>query len=211
MHPRYQRNDNDIHTVYWNAVIKPNTTKTARVLLCVPLLPQSVCSWFTLECSWQHSGLAAWSCCRQRKSFCWSHCCALSSHPLHTIDQPMVEHRRFRRQPPHTWWWQLDDWTWGQKADGDIAIMQTVTCTSIEVVSSTTLFITARTFRGSMVLTQSRVSTLFRNIWEIIRPCTCKNKQEHIHICENKLFVEAFSCTHVKLLSECCWWKPTFT
>lgn len=64
-----------------------------------------------------------------------------------------------------------------------------MTCTSMEVVSSTTLFITARTFLGSMVLTQSRVSTLFLNIWEIIRPCTCRkklSKQENLTFVKQK-------------------------
>ena len=42
----------------------------------------------------------------------------------------------------------------------------------MEVVSSTTRFITARTLRGSMVFTQSRVSTLFLSIWEMIKPWT---------------------------------------
>lgn len=46
------------------------------------------------------------------------------------------------------------------------------TWTSMAVVSSTTRFMTARTFRGSRVLSQSRVSTLLRSIWDMTRPCT---------------------------------------
>lgn len=130
-------------------------------------------SYSTLGCSWQRSGLAAWSCCTRRKSFCWSHCCGLSSRLLHTKDPPVApkQARSYRRQD--------------QNADDNIMIVLLVTCTSIEVVSSTTLFITARTFRGSMVLTQSRVSTLFLSIWEMIRPWTFVNEQT-THKCVRK-------------------------
>lgn len=45
---------------------------------------------------------------------------------------------------------------------------------SMAVMSSTTLFMTARTLRGSIVFNQSRVSTLFRSIWNIAN--TCKSR-----------------------------------
>lgn len=60
----------------------------------------------TWECSWLHSVPAAWSCCRQRRSFCWSHCCVLSSHLLRRADRPAVKHKVFRGSSLHTWWWQ---------------------------------------------------------------------------------------------------------
>ena len=41
---------------------------------------------------------------------------------------------------------------------------RSITCKSMAVMSSTTRFITARTLRGSIVFSQSRVSTLFLNI-----------------------------------------------
>ena len=147
-------------------------TKTKPKLLDDFSLSQSVCSLCTLECSWLHSAFAASSCCKQRKSFCWSRCCVPSSHLPHIKARPTKEQTR------------LKDSLLLVHADGSITTgledtlfsMHSFTCTSIEVVSSTTLFITARTFRGSMVFTQSRVSTLFLSIWEIIRPWTCTNK-----------------------------------
>ena len=64
--------------------------------------------------------------------------------------------------PPHPHWLILES----------RGVIGGGTCTSMEVVSSTTRFITARTLRGSMVFTQSRVSTLFLSIWEMIKPWT---------------------------------------
>lgn len=77
------------------------------------------------------------------------------------IQETNLSCRRLIKHPVHVGSWVHED-------IGTVA--KTLTCTSMDVVSSTTLFMTARTFLGSMVLTQSLVSTLFLNIWEIIRP-----------------------------------------
>ena len=167
-----------------NTQFKPQPTlfliKSAISPQTFPCIPDNMLFYCTLfhhppspltsECSWLRSEPAAWSCCKPKTSFCWSRCCVPSSHLLHRVDPPVEGQRQLRKKASG---FKPDSSQSGQEnINGHVAMKQT--CTSIEVVSSTTLFITARTFRGSMVLTQSRVSTLFLNIWEIIRPCTCK-------------------------------------
>lgn len=99
-----------------DAVSKPNTNKTALG----SIIPLYACSCFTLGCSWQHSVLVAWSCCRRRKSSCWSHCCVLSSRLLHTTDPPKEQHRGFRKTAS---WYIVMEGKW-LNAEGIIKIMQ---------------------------------------------------------------------------------------